>query len=190
MSFIKTYSGRRFDYLLPESNIYDFEEIAHALSLEQRFGNHLVRKWSVAQHVLLVHHLGRFDSCNETTLKWLVHHDDMEAYFKDIPTPLKNLIPDYKILYDKHEKHYQENVLKLDMSLLNMDKVKGCDYIALVYEDLLFGKECYIKFHDWTLDKLHSHYASYPIRYIQKLVLMDEISVMKKLLTLYEEYES
>lgn len=86
---IETYSGRLFDFAEPQVEQVDIGDIAHALSLICRYGGHIDRAYSVAQHALLVrrlivHHFQRPD------LGWAgLHHDSPEAYTGDVMRPMK-----------------------------------------------------------------------------------------------------
>lgn len=84
---IVTVSGRIIDFADPDPFQIALSDIAFALSKEQRFGNHLPRDWSVAQHSLLVASMVR----PEYRLGALLH-DAHEAYTGDIPTPVKLLL--------------------------------------------------------------------------------------------------
>lgn len=84
-----TVSGR-FDGTAGSVNVND---IAHALSFECRYGGHSERRLNVAQHSLIVAALSK------DPLEGLLH-DAHEAYIKDVPKPLKMVLPDYNRLED------------------------------------------------------------------------------------------
>ena len=89
--WITTASGRHFHFLDPQPEEITIQDIAAALSRECRFGGHCREFYSVAQHSVLaariVAHPYKLDA---------LLHDAAEAYLKDIPSPLKMLLPDYK----------------------------------------------------------------------------------------------
>lgn len=79
-----TSSGRRFWPADPRVDDICIGDIAHALSLQTRFGGHSLAFYSVAQHSVLVSRL----SAPENALAGLLH-DATEAYLQDIIRPLK-----------------------------------------------------------------------------------------------------
>ena len=117
-------------------NIHD---IVHNLSKEERFMNCLEDDWSVLQHVLLVHKLAEFNDCSDEELYCALHHDDPEAYFADIATPLKELLRDYQKYYFRCAVVIEE---KFDISISITDlpnKVEWADKTAMKVEDVLFS---------------------------------------------------
>jgi uncharacterized protein len=82
-----TFTRRTVDLMCPHPSDIDVRDIAHALSLTNRFGGHTCEPYSVAAH-----------SCHVAQLihpRWALHallHDAAEAYLGDIVTPLKHLV--------------------------------------------------------------------------------------------------
>ncbi|WGZ68755.1 HD family hydrolase [Serratia sp. K-E0102] len=91
MSWILTFTGKRFDYEAPTVDAICIEDIAQALSHECRFNGHIPEFYSVAQHCVIASKIVPPSFAFEALL-----HDAHEAYCKDIPSPLKKLIPDYR----------------------------------------------------------------------------------------------
>lgn len=183
--WIKTKNGHRFDYNNPSSNLYDYDEIAVALSREQRFANHLELTWTVGQHALLVHKIATLQTEDRLIRKLALHHDDLEAYFRDLPTPLKTLCRDYQNIYKRHEAHYYLNVLHLPPQVCRTNELERHDYFAMLFEDVLFGSNQNIKWHEHTRETLKSiddiAYNSELFNYIQLLMLLEPDQIVDKL---------
>jgi hypothetical protein len=93
MTVIKTFTGRLFDYTSFSPDDFDIVDIASALSKECRFAGHCHEFYSVAQHSFEMSSMVHPDFSMEALL-----HDASEAYLKDIPSPLKRMLPDYQEL--------------------------------------------------------------------------------------------
>lgn len=91
MSFIQTLSGKKFNYINPTAADVDVEDIATALSNICRFSGHLPEFYSVAQHSVLTSLIVPPEFAFEALM-----HDAAEAYCQDLPSPLKELLPDYR----------------------------------------------------------------------------------------------
>lgn len=96
MSELETYSGLLFDPLCPDPDSIVIEDIAHALSLTNRWGGHTHNPFSVAQHSVNVSRmLLKLGHPYRVQLEGLMH-DAPEAYIGDLPKPLKACLPDYQ----------------------------------------------------------------------------------------------
>ena len=85
-----TFSGILFDILDPESDDFRITDIAHHLSMESRFGGSTIFFYSVAQHSVYLSHIVPDDFKLAALL-----HDGTEAYLRDIPRPIKVILPEY-----------------------------------------------------------------------------------------------
>ncbi len=90
-AWLETYSGKRFHFLGPQQDEIDIEDIAHALANECRFGGHTSSFYSVAEHSILVATL-----CPDNLALGALLHDASEAYIRDIPSPVKHHLTNYK----------------------------------------------------------------------------------------------
>ncbi|HAT4981728.1 TPA: HD family hydrolase [Serratia marcescens] len=126
MSWITTFTGRHLDYVAPAVESICIEDIAQALSHECRFAGHLPNFYSVAQHSVLCSQI----VAPEFALEALMH-DATEAYCKDIPAPLKRMLPDYQRIEDQFDAVIRQRFgLPLQMDIA----VKYADLVMLATE--------------------------------------------------------
>lgn len=107
-------NGKYFDVNKPDPKALDLDVIARALSLEQRYANQLHHWYSVAEHTCVcVEHVKTVYSTAVSRTEWyerptlrqvllfkraIFVHDFSEAILRDIPGPIKTLLPDYQYL--------------------------------------------------------------------------------------------
>lgn len=89
--WLQTYTGRRFYPLDPQPGEIDRLDIGHALSLLCRYGGHVDRFYSVAEHSVLMSRT--LAPSGRTAALQALLHDATEAYIVDLPRPLKRLEP-------------------------------------------------------------------------------------------------
>lgn len=89
-------SGRYIDYADPRPDQFTYQDISQGLARECRFNGQTREHYSVAQHSVLV----SLVVPKEYALEALVH-DGSEAFMRDISTPLKVLLPDYKRIEER-----------------------------------------------------------------------------------------
>ncbi len=93
---IQTFTGKPFWPLDPKPEDIEIDDIAHALALTCRFRGHCVSFYSVAQHSIYVSEV-----CQEEHALWGLLHDAAEAYLADIPHPVKEQMPAFKIIEEQ-----------------------------------------------------------------------------------------
>jgi 5'-deoxynucleotidase YfbR-like HD superfamily hydrolase len=97
LSWIQTYTGKKFYPLEPNRADIDILDIAHALSMQCRFAGHCTKFYSTAEHSV---HLSRqFEDRN--IARWALLHDAPEAYLVDVPRPIKPLLTNYSEIEDR-----------------------------------------------------------------------------------------
>lgn len=88
---VETFTGRYVDVLNPDPATIALEDIAHSLANTCRFGGHSREFYSVAEHAVRVANKLVAQGFGALALAGL-HHDDAEAYLRDIPRPVKPLL--------------------------------------------------------------------------------------------------
>ncbi|MCS3433675.1 HD family hydrolase [Klebsiella sp. BIGb0407] len=126
MSFIRTFTGQHVDYLNLKLEQINIEDIAVSLSNICRFGGHLPEFYSVAQHSVHCSLIVPADFALEALL-----HDGVEAYCQDIPSPLKQLLPDYQAMESKVDAVVRK---KFNLPEKMSKRVKYADLIMLATE--------------------------------------------------------
>lgn len=93
MTAILTVSGRVLDFTAPDPDVLAIEDIARGLSNTCRFAGQCEQFYSVAQHSLHVSEIVSDDFALEALL-----HDATEGFAHDVTSPLKRLLPDYRVI--------------------------------------------------------------------------------------------
>ena len=90
--WMQTFSGKKYYPTAPRPGDVRLVDIAHHLSLTNRFNGATKFPWSVAAHALLVSSIAESiaprGECWMAAL-WGLHHDSHEAYLGDLITPVK-----------------------------------------------------------------------------------------------------
>ena len=107
-NYITTYTGKSFNFMDPQPEQIDIEDIAQALSMQCRFNGHVKRFYSVAEHCCIMHdYVSRKTSDSELAFTALMH-DASEAYICDIPRPLKPHLINYQEIEQRIEEALQK----------------------------------------------------------------------------------
>lgn len=145
-NFMTTISGKRINYENPTVEMFDITDIAHSLSNICRFGGHIRRHYSVAQHSVMVSNLVPHHLALAALL-----HDASEAYLSDIVRPAKRMLPQYKDLELKFQGVLEERFAVT----FDHEEIHIADNKALYAEALHF----YGNIDNWGLDGFE-HYAT------------------------------
>lgn len=126
MSYIATATNKHFYYLDVRIEDIDIQDIASGLANECRFNGQIDNFYSVAQHSVYVSYLVAPEYALEALL-----HDASEAYVKDLSSPLKKLLPEYKLIELRVEKMIRK---KFGLPESKSDAVHLADLMMLATE--------------------------------------------------------
>lgn len=123
---IRTYTGIYMNVFEPISEMICIEDIAHALSMQPRFGGHLPEFYSVAQHCCMTS-----KRVSESLQLEALLHDASEAYLLDVPSPIKKKLTNYYEI--------EENLMKMIFEKFGLvyplhEYVKEADEFMLQWE--------------------------------------------------------
>jgi len=132
--WIQTGPRRTTDPLHPDVR---WNEVAHSLASQVRYGGHMPEHFSIAEHCCRVHDYIEARGFNTETCLVALIHDATEAYCSDLQRPIKRRLPAYKQIENRIE-HYILDAAGLD-GFTVLDKVswlllKEADNEALIYE--------------------------------------------------------
>jgi uncharacterized protein len=130
MTIIHTGTGTHFDLANPSLESININDIANGLSKLCRFTGHSSAFYSVAEHCYRASYIPRNRKAQFAALM----HDAHEAYVGDVSSPLKELLPDYKLVeqriwdvvhacFNVSRDHETQNiVLDADLRMLATEK--------------------------------------------------------------------
>jgi hypothetical protein len=130
-NYIRTFSGKRFWPLDPRTEDICLADIAHGLAGEGRWSNQTKARINVAWHSNRVRRLAMLVAPKDLRLMAGLYaqlHDAHEAYLKDIPRPLKSLLPQYGPAAEACDKCIFEHFgLDQIMPPVIFEVIKACD---------------------------------------------------------------
>ena len=133
MTFIKTFTGRKFDYENISASNVDILDIGHALSHLCRFGGHTKVFYSVAQHCVLCATVAMNTYKDDVLAKYALMHDASEAYCVDIPRPLKRRLSNYNEIEAEIQSKILDKFNLLEYNIYS-EKVREIDNRMLITE--------------------------------------------------------
>lgn len=98
MSRIMTCSHKMFDPLAPEVELIDIGDIAHALSMLCRANGHFRSFYSVGMHCVNCANEAIARGYSRRVQLACLLHDASEAYLSDVTRPVKEELPQYKLI--------------------------------------------------------------------------------------------
>jgi hypothetical protein len=124
--WIQTYTGKKFYPLDPRPDDICLEDIAHALAHTCRYNGHSRVFYSVAEHCV------RMSVANlPGDSRWLLMHDSAEAYLSDVPSPIKPMLPEFKVIENSILEVIGE---KYKLGVPNHQHIKLGDMVMLATE--------------------------------------------------------
>lgn len=136
-------SGYFFDVLNPDKKLITPEVIAKALSKLCRYGGHCPEFYSVAQHSVIC----SYEPGTPKDQMEFLMHDASEAFVADLPRPIKNLLPNYKVIEDNL---LNEIFNKFKLSFPLSESVKAVDDRVLIREFNSFYNNSGEEFEFWS----------------------------------------
>lgn len=98
MSCIMTCSHKMFDPLKPDASLIDIGDIAHALSMLCRANGHFRVFHSVGQHSINCCREAKARGYSPRVQLACLLHDASEAYLSDVTRPVKEELPQYRLI--------------------------------------------------------------------------------------------
>lgn len=95
------HSGRELDFLNIQISAIHIDDIIRGLAWQFRFNGHMIWPMTVAQHSIEVARRIEDMTHDNKMMRTAFLHDATEAYMRDIPRPLKNLIPAFEVWESK-----------------------------------------------------------------------------------------
>lgn len=178
--WIRTADGGRFYYLDMDGTQYDIDVAAASLSRLCRYAGHISDEfdddiYSVAQHSVYVYRLLRMVDADPAVCLWGLLHDVPEAYFVDLPSPLKGIVPEYGRLEDASAAAFRD-AFGVPFSDEIHDKVKWADYQLYFAERLILttvpeGEKDLTPMPLYTMDQIDPNFYAWRPRHARQQFL-------------------
>ncbi len=125
-SWIQTFTGKQFFWAEPDPEDVDIEDIAHALSLLCIFNGHCRKFYSVAEHSV---HVSTLVPRGFELMGLL--HDASEAYFSDLPSPIKKGVTE---IHEIEDRLHKAVFVKFGLNPSDIEIIKDADNLMLFTE--------------------------------------------------------
>ncbi len=121
--YVRMHSGRKFPLADPTPADYQVSDIAYHLARINRYTGG--SEFSIAQHSVVGARMAeRFYPDHALLPARFMIHDVSEHAIGDVSSPLKSMLPDYKILEQKHELVVEQ---RFDLMFLGVPEVRELD---------------------------------------------------------------
>lgn len=145
LDWIQVHGGGKVRPLHLREQDIDISVIAHALSMQCRFGGHCLKFYSVAEHCVRASKI-----VHESDALWALLHDASEAYLLDIPRPIKYMDEFYE--YRQAEKRAMETICNHFKLPIDEPKgVKHADEVMLATEARDLMQPLHPEWSEWLI---------------------------------------
>lgn len=136
-------SGLQLDYLQPHPEQIDPNDIAVALSNETRFANQAGTgpNPTVLQHTIFCYRVAKHLGWSPRLRRATLLHDAAEAYMRDIPTRLKALLPEFRVI-ERRVLTAVFYALGADITQLDDQRLRDIDALSGKLEAHYFFRRC------------------------------------------------
>lgn len=131
--WISTYTGKKFYFKRPDPSAICVEDIAHVLSRICRYGGHSEQFLSVAEHSVKIAEAVYYEFHDSELTVAALFHDSAETYTGDLVSPLKRILPSYKIV--------ENRIMQAIASKFNFRWNKEFHDIIKIFDKQMFRRE-------------------------------------------------
>lgn len=129
-----TFNNKVVDLENFTEDMINVNDIFHSLSMINRFVGHSTRPYSVAEHSIYCYLIAKELGFNKDVQKFALMHDAAEAYISDIPTYVKALLPEIKMIENKIEDVLFTSLFGRTMTEAEKKTVKAIDNTMMLME--------------------------------------------------------
>ena len=133
----------RVDFAQLENSTFTIKDVAVGLAGECRYNSHIEGFYSVASHSIIMAAKCLEDLGNPDLALFCLLHDAPEAFMRDIPSPLKKLLPSYQRIEDELFSH----IMAFSGVVITREKM---DYTKSLDRKMYFAERVYL--HGWEPD--------------------------------------